>query len=74
MHQTMVVVIRMLLWSSVPFILESVEPTAMQGVEPVVCSHIGILLCVAGGMRKGFCILMLYQLLNIFLYGMKTLG
>ena len=30
-------------------------------------------ICSAGGMQKGFCILMLWLLMNIFLSGMKTL-
>ena len=45
----------------------------MQVFESIVCSHNLTLLCFAGGMQKGFCILMLCQLLNISLYGMKIL-
>ena len=45
----------------------------MQVFESIVYSHNLTLLCFAGGMQKGFCILMLCQLLNISLYGMKIL-
>lgn len=57
---------------SYPLYCEDVD-TYHLADNSVVCSAIHACLCFTGGMQKGFCILILLELMNIFLYGMRIL-